>query len=217
LGALYAVAGVASGALIAKKTRQSGQHAALSIVLSIVLWPLWLPVALASVQARPTLDPALRTSTEAALIEAHESVRDGPLEGLLPRAAIDRIVEEVRRASERHRELQSLLGRGDFDRAAAEERVSALTREGASARTLSSARLHLANVRRLEALCARDQRALDELFELSRALGTQLLLAKFSGSSATGASDIVSEVWARVEVLGSALDPSPASDVLEPV
>jgi hypothetical protein len=121
----------------------------------------------------------------------------------------------VRRASERHRELERLLARSDFNLEAAERRVQELTREG-SPRTLSSARLHLENVRRLAALALRDQHALEELAELSRALGTQLALAKFSGSSASDASDIVSEVWSRVEVLGSTLDPSLAADFPSP-
>jgi hypothetical protein len=207
LGVLYAVAGVMSGVVVARKSRQGGRRALLSVALAVVLWPLWLPVALAPAPSRLALDPSLRTSTEVALLEAHGSVRDGPLEGLLPRSAVDRIIDEVRRAAGRHRELEGLLARSDFDLPAAEARVARLEQEGASARTLSSARMHLTNVQRLAALCARDRRTLGELDELSRALGTQLALAKFSGSSASDASDIVSEVWARVEVLGSALDP----------
>lgn len=216
LGVLYAVAGVVSGALVQRRTRHTGRRALLNLGLAVVLWPLWLPVALASAEARPLartlVGGSAATDTEAALLAAHESVRDGPMEGLLPRDAVTRIVGELRRASERHGELGALLARPDFDLQAAEGRVLQLERENGSSRTLSSARLHLANVRRLSALRARDQRALDELLELSRALGTQLMLAKFSGSSANDAGDIVSEVWARVEVLGSALEPDRPDD-----
>ncbi|HWA71723.1 MAG TPA: hypothetical protein VG937_05305 [Polyangiaceae bacterium] len=219
LGVLYAVAGVVSGALVQRRARYTGRRALLNLALAIALWPLWLPVALASADSRPvsgtSAGAGAGTDTERALLAAHESVRDGPLEGLLPRDALTRIVGELRRASERHGELDALLARPDFDLEAAENRVQQLERERASPRTLSSARLHLANVRRLSALRARDQRALDELLELSRALGTQLALAKFSGSSANDAGDIVSEVWARVEVLGSALEPTRADDESE--
>jgi hypothetical protein len=38
------------------------------------------------------------------------------------------------------------------------------------------------------------------------ALRTQLVLAKFAGAAPSDASDIVAEVWARVEVLGTTLD-----------
>jgi hypothetical protein len=216
---LYALAGVVSGAFVQRRTRHTGRRALLNLGLAIVLWPLWLPVALASAGARPlaltSVGGRAPTDTEAALLAAHESVRDGPMEGLLPRDAVTRIVGELRRASERHGELGALLARPDFDLEAAESRVLQLERERGSPRALSSARLHLANVRRLSALRARDQRALDELLELSRALGTQLALAKFSGSSANDAGDIVSEVWARVEVLGSALEPGRSDDEAE--
>lgn len=218
LGLLYAVAGAVSGAIVQRRTRHLGRRALVNVALAIALWPLWLPVALASAQARP-LDRATSagsSATEAALLAAHESVRDGPMEGLLPRDALERIVSELRRAAERHGELDALLARPDFDLDAAEQRLVRLERERASPRTLSSARLHLENVRRLSSLRARDQRALDELLELSRALGAQLALAKFSGSSATDAGDIVSEVWARVEVLGSTLPAGPSNDEFEP-
>ena len=72
-----------------------------------------------------------------------------------------------------------------------------------------SARLHLANVERLEALRRRDELALEELGELVAALRTQLVLARYAGSTAEGAGDIVSEVWARVEVLGTTMDEVP--------
>jgi len=53
--------------------------------------------------------------------------------------------------------------------------------------------------------CATATRALDELCELVQALRTQLVLARFAGSSVEGTGGIVSEVWARVEGLGAAL------------
>ena len=62
-------------------------------------------------------------------------------------------------------------------------------------------------MQRLQHLAARDRRALDELAELIGALRTQLVFARYSGSSPGEAGDIVTEVWARVEMLG------PSSDV----
>jgi hypothetical protein len=73
------------------------------------------------------------------------------------------------------------------------------------ARALITARLHCENVRRLVALRDRDARALEELADLMQALRTQLVLARFAGSSVEGAGGIVSEVWARVEGLGAAM------------
>jgi len=61
-------------------------------------------------------------------------------------------------------------------------------------------------VLRLQQLAARDRRALEELSELIAALRTQLVFARYSGSSPGAASDIVTEVWARVEMLGTTSD-----------
>jgi hypothetical protein len=101
----------------------------------------------------------------------------------------------------------NLLTKKGFDRGAAEERVARLEQRAASPRILASARLHLENVVRLQGLASRDRRALEELSELIAALRTQLVFARYSGSSPGEASDIVTEVWARVEVLGSTSDP----------
>jgi hypothetical protein len=78
-------------------------------------------------------------------------------------------------------------------------RVLELERAAAGSRSLAPARLHLDNVNRLETLRHRDEQTLLELRELTTALRTQLFLARYAGSSAADASDIVTEVWARVE------------------
>jgi hypothetical protein len=213
LGIIYAVAGVISGALAHRAGGQRAERTLGTVVLAVVLWPLWLPVVLASATPPRPAQNAAAGATERALIEAHAAVRDGPLAALLPSAAMNRLLAEVRRANERHTELEQLLAAKQFGLPEAEARVLALERQGASPRVLSSARLHLDNVRRLWSLCEHDQRALDELSELAAALRTQLLLAHFAGSSPNDASDIVSELWARVEVLGATLDPSDPSAI----
>jgi len=177
-----------------------------------VLWPLWLPVALGARRHAAPDGPATNDATRAAIWEAHEAVVGSALEPLLPREAVLRMLEEVERASRRYRELCGLLGQAAFNPSAAEQRVEQLMRKGASGRSLGPARLHLENVRRLETLCRRDEQTLAELDELARTLRTQLVLARYSGGAPTGAGDIVSEVWARVEVLGSTLEPPLGSD-----
>jgi hypothetical protein len=209
LAVLYGLAGTLSGALVFRATPGSRLGALGSAALAVPLWPLWLPVILSSRAAEIAAPRTPTTEAEAALLEGHEAVRNTPLEPLLPRAAVDRLLRELRRATERYAELTHLLAKKGFDRAAAEERVERLEQRGASARTLASARLHLENVDRLRSLCARDKRALDELSELIAALRTQLVFARYSGSSPGEASDIVTEVWARVEMLGTSSDSSP--------
>jgi len=206
LGVLYGMAGALSGVIVYRSQPRRDARALGSALLSAPLWPLWLPVLFASQRAERDVQRSAATETEAALLEGHEAVRSTPLEPLLPRAAVDRLLGELRRATERYAELSNLLSKKGFDRAAAEERVARLEQRAASPRTLASARLHLENVARLQSLAARDRRALEELSELIAALRTQLVFARYSGSSPGEASDIVTEVWARVEMLGTSSD-----------
>lgn len=206
LAVLYGLAGSLSGVFVYRTQPKRGAATLGSALLSVPLWPLWLPVLLASKNAEQRAAYSAGTETEAALLEGHEAVRDTPLEPLLPRAAVDRLLRELRRASERYAELTRLLSKQGFDRSVAEERVARLEQREASPRTLASARLHLENVLRLQSLAARDKRALEELSELIAALRTQLVFARYSGSSPGEANDIVSEVWARVETLGVSSD-----------
>ncbi|RYZ09547.1 MAG: hypothetical protein EOO73_04430 [Myxococcales bacterium] len=201
---LYGAAGVASAAVVYRSQSRRGPRAALGALLALPLWPLWLPVVL-----RPTARPARPSTgdpTRAAIWEAHEAVVGSPLEALLPREAALRMLQEVERAGERHQELARLLSEPQLSAYAAEQRLESLVRTGASERGLAPVRLHLENVRRLEALRRRDEDTLVELGELAVALRAQLILARFSGDEHGGARDIVSEVWARVEVLGSTLE-----------
>lgn len=205
LAILYATGGVVSAVLLQRRSRERGVRALGGVVLCLALWPLWLPVKLADDGGGQARSPALG-ATEAALLEGHAAVRGTPLEALLPRDAVDRILSELRRASARGEELASLLGRASFGLDSARARVERLTRAGGSPRALASARLHLENVERLGALKRRDELALEELAELVSALRTQLVLARYAGSTPEGAGDIVSEVWARVETLGTTMD-----------
>jgi hypothetical protein len=152
---------------------------------------------------------------DAALREGVEACAGTSLQGLLPRDAASRIGAEVSRAAARHAELTAVLARKEFDIESAARRVAELERaaaapaepsaDGHHSRTLMTARLHHENVKRLVALRDRDARALEELADLMQALRTQLVLARFAGSSVEGAGGIVSEVWARVEGLGAAM------------
>ena len=209
LGVLYCVSGALSGVVVYRSQPRRDARALGSALLSVPLWPLWLPVLLSSQRAERKAERSAATETEAALLEGHEAVRDTPLEPLLPRSAVDRLLSELRRATERYAELSHLLAKKGFDRKEAEERVARLEQRAASPRTLASARLHLENVLRLQSLALRDRRALEELSELIAALRTQLVFARYSGSSPGEAGDIVTEVWARVEMLGTSSDGPP--------
>lgn len=208
---LYGAAGVASATLVYSASPERGARAAALALLTLPLWPLWLPIALRP-KARPPR-PSTGDATRAAIWEAYEAVVGSPLEALLPRDAALRMLEEVERAAERHRELARLLTEPQFSLPTAERRVETLLQSGAAERGVAPARLHLENVRRLEALRQRDEDTLLELGELVAALRTQLILARYSGDGPGDARDIVSEVWARVEVLGSTLEAPLGSDL----
>lgn len=208
LAVLYLIVGLACAVAIYRTSPEPGRRAVASAALAVPLWPLWAPIALTvrggSRPAPPQGDAAKRVM--AALDEGVEACASTPLEALLSRDAAARIAVEVTRAADRHAELEELLRRDGFALDEASQRVAELERSGASARALAPARLHLDNVKRLAALRDRDALALEELADLVQALRTQLVLARFAGSPVAGASGIVSEVWARVEGLGAAID-----------
>lgn len=209
LAILYLVAGLACAVAVYRSSTESRPRAAAAAALAVPLWPIWAPIALTSSRAAVAsvrAGTAAAARMESALREGVDACAGTSFEALLSRDAAARIQAEVTRAASRHAELDALLRREGFDDVAAASRVEELEQTRASSRALATARLHLENVRRLRAMRDRDARALEELADLIQALRTQLVLARFAGSSVEGVGGIVSEVWARVEGLGAAID-----------
>jgi len=211
LALLYLIAGLACAVAVYRSSTDTRPRAVASAALAVPLWPLWAPIALTTAQragsghlVAATADAAARV--QRALREGVEACAGTSYESLLSREAASRIDAEVTRAAARHTELDALLRREGFDAVAAAARVAELERAGASLRAIATARLHQDNVKRLHGMRDRDARALDELADLVQALRTQLVLARFAGSSVEGVGGIVTEVWARVEGLGAAMD-----------
>jgi hypothetical protein len=218
VGWLYLLVGLACAVAVVRRTGVRPSQAAGSAVLTTLLWPLWAPIALTG--ATPTRRGSARERSapqtesvqvavrriESALREGVDTAEGSALAALLPASAAERILAEVARVAARHAELEQLLRTPDLDLARADARLTALEASDGAARAIATARLHAENVRRLARLRDRDARALDELADLTAALRTQLVLARFAGSSVDGASGIVGEVWARVEGLSEAMD-----------
>jgi len=210
--ALYALVGLACAIAVFRRTR--GPTALFSALVTVPLWPLWAPFALAPPRARGDVDKARPESdavvarVERALADAVAAVAGTPMSGVFTERTASRIAAEVARVAGRLASLSALAEQSGFDRATSAARLEELTRSGASDRALATARLQHESRVRLAELRAADARALDELAELLEALRTQLLLARYEGSPAADASAIVSEVWARLESLGSVVDPS---------
>ena len=220
LSVLYLVAGVCCAVAIYRSSPAGGSRAAMSAALAVPLWPLWAPIALTAKRTTDTPKGAAGsalTRVKIALGEAVLASRGTPLARVLPAEAAARIEAEVERRVQRHAELEALLRKEAFDLARAEARVREIERTAGTGRALATARLDLDNVRRLSTLRDRDARALEELCALAEALRTQVTVARFSGSSAADIGGIVSEVQARVEGLGAALEAEESLRAEEPI
>ena len=203
--AIYAVVGAGCAVVMLRRSSDRPRHRLASACLALFLWPIWAPIALI-----PDAAPRSRAQGRAARIRAEldqavTAAENSPFEVLLPKRAATRIQDEVEHAVQRVAELNTILSQPSFDRQSAEARVKELTDARASRRALKTAALHRDNVVRIEALRDRQVRALEELGELVGALRSQLVLARYAGSSPEGVGGIVSDMWARVESLGEVM------------
>ena len=206
---LYAVVGVACAIAVLRRSPAVTSRAVTSALATVVVWPLWAPFALGSARPRPAggapESGAVRRISRA-LADAVDAVAGTPMSEMFSQRVAARIEAEVARVAARMEELAGLMARADFDAQASARHLRELEARGAPERTLVTARLQHESLTRLQDLRAADAQALDELADLLEALRAQLLLARFSGSSAEGAGAIVGEVWARLEGLGVAFD-----------
>ncbi len=218
LALIYTVVGAGCAAVVYRRAQGSPRRRLASAALALPLWPIWAPIALLPDTVPGTRASRQRARDRAARIEAElgqavSAASDSPFEVLLPRRAADRIRGEVDEALRRIAELDAVLDEPGFDRQEAEQRVRELSANGASKRALKTAVLHRDSVARIEALRDRQVRALEELGELVGALRSQLVLARYAGSSPEGVGGIVSEMWTRVESLSEVMDAQPPADV----
>lgn len=216
---LYAVIGIACAIAVLRRAPSRSVASFASAIATIPLWPLWAPFALAPARppgpgrgharARPEND-AIVARVDKALAEAVAAVDGTPMAEVFPHRIATRIAAEVANVAVRLADLTELSEKSGFDRAASAQRLADLATQGASDRALATARLQHESLERLDELRAADARALEELAGLVEALRMQLVLARYAGSNADGASAIVSEVWARLEGLGAVIDPGSA-------
>jgi hypothetical protein len=206
LAAVYAVLGVITTVYLHRlqpvsASRRIGEH-----LMTALFWPFAIALTLGA-QSPPTgsayADPAQR-----ALDEAFEAVKGSPLESLLPESAVTRLRQEIHRSRLRLEELAHVVQSQGLTVEHARKHLAELESKDASERSLGSARLQLDNALRLAELRRRDTQTLDELTELLSVLRSQLVLARYAGSAPAGIADVVTDVWARVEVLGISLEPS---------
>jgi hypothetical protein len=217
--AVYALVGVACAIAVLRRAPTRDLGAVLSAVATVAMWPLWAPFALAPPGARGRATPAtprpendaVIARVERALADAVAAVAGTSMSEVFTARTAARIAAEVEHVATRLADLSALAERAGFDRAASARRLEELERAGAPDRAVATARLQYESLERLAQLRAADARALEELADLLEALRTQLVLARYAGSSADGAPAIVSEIWARLEGLGAVLDPGVAA------
>ncbi|HEY1696670.1 MAG TPA: hypothetical protein VGG39_31125 [Polyangiaceae bacterium] len=213
---LYAVVGLACAVAVLRRTPAMGVRAVGSAIATMVVWPLWAPFALG---AAPPSHAASGSKTgvgariDRALAEAVAAVAGTPMSDVFSPRVAARIGEQVSRVAAHMEELEALVARSGFDPQQSAERLRVLETAGAPERSVATARLQHDSLLRLQQLRAADAQALDELAGLLEALRAQLLLARYSGSSAEGAGAIVSEVWARLEGLGIAFGDGTGANV----
>ena len=195
---VYVVAGLACAVAVHRRGGGFG-----SVVATVLVWPLWAPVALTDRDASPS---PLAAQIAARLDEARQAAAGSPFETMLHAEAAARILREVEAAAHRLAELDATLAQPSFDRPAVVARLAELTAEGAGEATLRPARLHLESVDRLCALRARQRAALDELEQVLCALRSQLVVARYAGPEHDGVDGILGDLWSRVEGLGEVLD-----------
>jgi hypothetical protein len=210
---LYALVGIACAIAVFRRAPKRGAAALVSAVATVPLWPLWAPFALSPQRRQGSLPEAdaVLARIDRALADAVAAVADTPMSDVFTPRNAARIAAEVRQVAQRLADLTALGEQGGFDRASSARRLEELERAGASDRALATARLQHDSLERLAALRAADARALEEIADLLEALRTQLVLARYAGSPAEGASAIMTEVWARLEGLGAVLDPGAGS------
>jgi len=184
---------LAAGGLAALAVTCAGRLASIvDALLLVVLWPLWLPLAL----AKPT------GSRELELVAALDRARSSPLAGVLPDAENARVLAtRLREATERLGELDALLARPDFDPGAVEKHASELAARGATAAAMT-ARLRVRTLGQLHALRERYRTELDDVHELMAQLIAQAELVRLQPAAGSASGELVRELVDRVEGLG---------------
>jgi hypothetical protein len=216
--ALYLGVGALAAFAVARRHAGALPARLASAALAWVLWPLWAPVALTpDTPPAPPPPTSLGRRLHGALDEALDAAAGTALEPMLSASAAARIRVEIERALGRIARLDETLSRPGFDLEAAEARLAELARGGASAyagearspRALATARLHRDGVARLVRTLEQDRRVLDELADALEALRSQIVLVQIAGETP---ESVVSDLWARVEGLGVALDEEVAGE-----
>jgi hypothetical protein len=187
VASLYLIIGLVCAGFVYFPSPERSARLVGSALLTVVLWPLWAPFALAP--AALTRGPL---SSRIALALDHAGITDP----VLGRSETAHLLRQVDAAERRLTELDAQLG-------AMHGEDPGLERACPDAR--ARAQLWAASRSQLEALRDRERGALLELAELCELLRAQHLLSRFGGCARAG--ELRDELWLRIQVLSEIGEP----------
>lgn len=190
-GLLYLMVGIGLGGLELRRAVPSSLWArAASLLLFVLVWPLWAPVVLLGQESprperRPEAGSSVASRVSLALREAATIVSESSLTSLLPERVVEQVCECTATLEQRQGELVAAIAR----------------EEQALAACASPSRVRERNLQQLRGVQQRNQRALSSLEGLAESLRAQLLLVRHSGGPVAGVSELISELAVSVDSL----------------
>lgn len=201
LGIFYALVGVGCAAALCSK---SGKKFGVDTLLVLALWPLYAPFVFSKEgdEARVKASESARAPDD--LLDALRRARQAPLAQLLPgEDAGQQLAQRLEVAALRVEEIDGLLSKPEYSRAAAARRQQELLDAGdqSSARMIES-RLQI--IERLGEMRERFSREINQISELITQLQLQAEVVRIAGSEGT-APELVDEIMVRVHSLDALL------------
>lgn len=188
----YAAVGLGLGLFELRRSSATPAAKAGSLVLFLLLWPLWAPVVLLGQAPEASASPAGDSDSVAgrvstALREARAVVSESKLDSLLPAKLVSRVCECTLTLEARQKELETAIA------------GEAL----ALARHPLASPIRQQNLERLRDVQRRNQLTLLSLESLAESLRAQLLLVRHSGGPVDAISDLISELASSVDSLSA--------------
>lgn len=198
LGIFYALVGVGCAAALLSR---SGGKPDIDALLVLALWPLYAPFVFSQHGVQEVREAARAPDD---LLDALRRARQAPLAQLLPgEDAGQQLAQRLEIAARRVEEIDGLLDKPEYSRAAAARRQQELLDAGdqSSAKMIES-RLQI--IERLGEMRERFSREINQISELITQLQLQAEVVRIAGSEGT-APELVDEIMARVHSLDALL------------
>jgi len=193
--------GVVAVALVLRTEGKGPGARALTFVAGLFFWPVFAPFLLAPVRpAVPQVPPA--RAAQSRLLAAVGQVEGLAADVLRPEVARLRgLVDAVGKMEARVAEMDALLATPEFDKAAASEQLSALSRRGLPPEDprVQSVQARLRNMERLSAMRERTAADLERVVLQLEEMGSRLQLLKFAGRPDAELVELLQAVASSVE------------------